>query len=299
MVDFTPAFLLKNPAVVQRAAPWCVKLENVELGVLLVTQPWIAGLGLRRADIERQLSELASEMPLGKIYFQRINRAVAHLEGCGALQGTGTGRSRRFVLAPQGFAALILNLNVLEADPTLDGTEFELKRELVAMWNLMLEQVLASPPEIVISPEVAGFFAEVDALSIWGRSVITVDVVRESFDVLRLIRVQRERVQSLKTAEENRLAATRAQAELLRTADLSQIDLGPGEQAAFLKDNPELLEMIRSLATGAMPQLSVLTRIRRYDAYLTYLDEIETTYAKELKVVDIDVFRRRVAGQEG
>jgi len=159
--------------------------------------------------------------------------------------------------------------------------------------------VLASPPEIVLSPDVADFFTEVDSLSIWGRSVITADVVRATFDVLRLIRVQRERVQLLKRTEEDRLATTRVQAEILRAADLSQIDLGPGEQAAFLKDNPELLEMIRSLATGAMPQLSVLMRIRRYDAYLTYLNEIETTYAKELKVVDIDVFRRRVAGQKG
>lgn len=297
MVDLTPAFLLRNPSLVQPVAPWCVALDNVELGVLLITQPWAAGAGLRRADIERQLSQVASDMPMGAIYFQRINRAVAHLERCGALQGVGSGRNRRFVLTPPGFAALILNLHVIDADPTLDGTEFELKRELVAMWNLMLDQLLASPPQIDLAPDIADFFAKVDALSIWGRPVITAEMVRETFDVLRLIRSQRDRVQVLKHAAEARLTDTRAQAELLRTADLSQLDLGLGEGAAFLKDNPELLEMIRTLATGAMPQLNVLARIKRYDAYLAYLDELAKTYSKELKVVDIDVFRRRVAGQ--
>lgn len=300
MVDFTPDFLLQNPAMVRPAAAWCVALDNIELGILLLTQPWLAGEGLGRADLERQLAELASDMPIGTVYFQRVNRAVADLERRGALRGTGSGRSRRFTLAPPGFAALILNLHVLRADPTLDGHEFELKRELVAMWNLLLDRLLASPPEIQIAPDVAHFFAEVDALSLWGRPVITPEVVRETFDILRLIQTQHDRVRLLKSAAENRLAETRAQAELLRTADLSQLDLGAlGERVAILKDNPELLEMIRGLATSAMPQLAVQARIKRYDAYLTYLDGLTQTYAKELKVVDIDLFRRRVAGQGG
>lgn len=298
-MDLTATFLLTNPAVVQRAAPWCVTLDSIELGVLLVTQPWIAGDGLRRAEVERRLSELACEMPLGQVYFQRVNRAVARLEQCGCLLGAGSGRHRGFVLAPQGFAAMILNLQFLDADPTLDGTEFEMKRELVATWNLMLEQVLASPPEIVLSPDLDEFFATVDALSIWGRPVITRDVVRETFDVLRLIDAQRGRVATLKREAEVRLAEARIQAEVLRTADLSEVDLGPGHQAELLRSNPELLEMIRSLAMGAMPRLSAQARISRYEAYLTYLDDLATSYARELKVVDIDAFRRRVAGHGG
>jgi hypothetical protein len=57
--------------------------------------------------------------------------------------------------------------------------------------------------------------------------------------------------------------------------------------------------MIRGLATSAMPQLNVQARIARYTAYLGYLDELARTYSKELKVVDIELFRRRIAGQGG
>ncbi len=300
MVDFTPEFLLQNPALVRPVAPWCALVDNFELGILLLAQPWIAGEGLGRADMERQLAELASEMPIGTVYFQRVSRAVADLEHRGALRGNGDGRNRRFSLTPAGFAALILNLHVLRVDPTLDGNEFELKRELVAMWNMLLDQLLASPPEIQIAPDVAHFFAEVDTLSLWGRPVLTPEIVRETFDILRLIQVQRDRVLQLKSAAGKRLSETRAQADLLRTADISRLDLGAlGDRAAILKDNPELLEMIRGLATSAMPQLSVQARIKRYEAYLGYLDGLTQTYSHELKVVDIDSFRRRVAGQGG
>jgi len=80
-------FLPQNPAVVRLAAAWCTALDNIDLGILLLTQPWIAGEGLRRSDLERQLSEIGCEMPVGTVYFQRISRA--RTTQCAARYGLG------------------------------------------------------------------------------------------------------------------------------------------------------------------------------------------------------------------
>lgn len=296
MVDVSPELLLESPAIITPVAPWCAVLDNLELGLVLLSQPWIAGRGLRRSDFERQLAELATSMPLGPVYFQRINRAVANLEARGVLRGDGGGRERRFVLTAQGFAALLLNLRVLRADPTLDGKEFELKRELAAMWNLMIDRLLASPPELALAPAISSFFADVDGLSILGKPVITADVIRDAFNVLRLIELQQTNVARLKAQAEERLLQTRAQVALLRGADFSKIDWSAmGEGAAALKDNPAFLEVVRAFATSAVPELSIEVQVVRYGAYLDYLDSLKRIYARELKVVDITTFRERIS----
>ena len=120
---------------------WRSRIDNLELGILLFTQPWLAGDGLRRADLERLLGRLGADLPLGAIYFQRVKRAVTRLEEIGALRGLGEGRARRFVMTPEGFAAFLFNLRALHEDPTLDGSEFELKRALAAMWGLAFERL--------------------------------------------------------------------------------------------------------------------------------------------------------------
>jgi hypothetical protein len=299
MQDVTPeALLIGSPGLVTPVAPWCAVLDNIELGLALLSQPWIAGTGLRRADFERHLAELAVSMPLGNVYFQRINRVVAGLEDRGVLRGTGGGRDRRFMLTPQGFAALILNLRVLRTpDPTLDGSEFEFKRELAAMWNLMMDRIFASPPELDLAPAITAFFAEVDQLEVWGRPVITTDVIRDAFSVLRLIDLQQTNVVRLKTQADERFMQTRAQVALLRNVDFSKIDWSAmGEGAAALKDNPALVEMVRAVATSAVPELGVEVQVARYAAYLEYLDGLKRIYARELKVVDIALFRARISG---
>ena len=48
MTAITPQILLDNPELVEPLAPWCVILDNLELGILLVAQPWLAVDGLRR-----------------------------------------------------------------------------------------------------------------------------------------------------------------------------------------------------------------------------------------------------------
>lgn len=299
MVNFGPAELLENPTVVTPVAPWCSILKNLDLGIILLAQPWIAGAGLRRSDFERDLRDLAASLSFGPLYFQRISRATAELEKNGVLRGSGAGRERKFVLTPQGFASLILNLYVLQEDPTLDGSEFELKRELVAMWNLTIDRLLTSGVQFPLGSEVAAFFEEVDRLTIFGKPVVTAQVLKDAFSVLRLIASQREKVSRLKSQLEVRAREAQAQMELLRAADLSQLDLSAlGERLAIFKDNPALIEMVRGIATSAVPTLSIEAQIIRYESYLKYLERLERTYAAHLTVVDISTFRRRLAGQE-
>lgn len=291
---------LLNSAITRSVAPWCATLDNLELGIALLAQPWIQGAGLRRSDFERQLSALASSLPLGHVYFQRINRVVSNLESRGVLLGLGDDRDRRFVLAPEGFAALILNLHVLQADPTLDGREFEFKLELVAHWNLTLDRLLTSMPDIVPPSSMQSFFERFEQLTVLGKPVITLQVIKDAFSLTRLIGHQRANVTRLKSQAEARLTETHALTEFLRTADLSQLNLeGLTDQASLLRESPGLQEVLRTIATSGAPQLNARAQIIRYEAYLDYLERLEGAYLSQLKIVDINLFRRRIAGAGG
>jgi hypothetical protein len=304
-MELTPTFLLHNPELVTPVAPWCVAVENLELGILLLAQPWMAGDGVRRADLERQLGELAVTLPLGPVYFQRVKRAVARLVEIGAMQAVGSGRSQSFVVTAQGFATLILNLRVLRADPTIDGSEFELKRALVAMWNLVLERMGELPEEVQLPPESERFFDQVEELTVLGEQVISEQVMAEALDLLRLVATQREQVKRLLAAALQRLDRAEAEAGTLRGVDLSQLAArGFDRAAAILADTPGALAMVRGMAAGVLPQLNLRATVLRYRQYLQYLDELTTLYAGELKTVDLDavrgiLIRPKVSGSVG
>jgi hypothetical protein len=299
MPDINPTFLLDNPELVTPAAPWCVRLDNLELGTLLLAQPWVAGGGIGRADLERQLSHLAKDLPLGPVYFQRVNRAVAKLEEMEAMRGRGSGRSRRFVLTPRGFAALILNLRVLVTDPTVDGSEFELKRALVAMCNLVLERVSELPGEVPLDPEMDRFFDEAEGLTVLGHRVITDEIVSQALDILGLVEIQRQRILHLLEVAVDRLEQLSAHADVLGGVDLAHLpeSIAPGD-ATPLADDPATTGMVRSLATHALPQLSLRATILRYRSYLDYLDRLTRLYSRELKVMDIGTLRQ-LTGRRG
>jgi hypothetical protein len=214
--------------------------------------------------------------------------------------GSGDGRERRFALAPEGFAALILNLHVHRADPTLDGSEFELKLELVAHWNLTLDRLLTSLPDIAFPPTMQSFFDRLEHLAVFGKPVITSELIKSAFSLVQLIAHQRDNVMRLKSQAQTRLAQTHALTEFFRTADLSQLNLdGLGEHATLLKESPAIQEVVRTIATSGAPQLSARAQIIRYEAYLDYLKRLEVAYSAELKVVDITMFRQRLAGAGG
>lgn len=286
MATATPELLLRNPELVAPVAPWCVTLDNLELAVLLLTQPWLADRGLRRAELERQLARLAADLPLGPVYFQRVKRAVARLEEIGAVGGAGGGRVRRFTATPRGLAGFILNLMVLRADPTVDGSEFELKRALAAMWNLALGRLDELPEEALVSPESEAFFDELEELTVLGERAVDREVLVAALDVLGLIARQRERVEGLLRSARRRLAAAEAEAEALAGLDLSRLaEEGFAGAASLLAGAPGTLAVVREMASGVLPRLSRSAALLRYQAYLSYLDDLASLYAGELRSV--------------
>jgi hypothetical protein len=295
-MQLSPDFLLAHPEMVTASAPWCVVLDNLELGTLLLAQPWLAGDGLRRADLERQLTGLAAELPLGPIYFQRVNRAVARLEAIGAVAGVGSGHSRRFLATPPGFGALLLNLRVLRRDPTLDGSEFELKRALAAMWNLVLERLARLPDQGALPPDAERFLEDVDRLTVLGQRVVTEQVVDEALDVLRLVAIQREHVIRRLDEARERLRLAEVRAGALRDVDPARLGSGTASGTADPPVGaPGALATVVALATSVLPQLSLRATVLRYERYRHYLDGLTTLYAAELKTVDLGVVRGMLA----
>jgi hypothetical protein len=288
MNGLSPAQLLKRSLP---EAPWCGPLDNLELGILLLAQPWVAGAGVRRADLERQLARL--DLPVGPVYFQRVKRSVARLEEIGAMRGSGEGRTRSFLVKPEGFAALLLNLCVLREDPTLDGSEFELKRSLVAMLNLLFERLSELPEEAQPSPETEAFFDEAGRLTVLGERVITEEVEAQALDVLRLIAEQRRQVERLLKASRDRLTRAGSESGPAGSLDLAVLS---DEASDLLISTPGALAAVHELATGVLPRLRHTAAALRYEQYLRYLDGLVTLYAAELKTVRLQEYlaaRRR------
>ena len=193
----SPAFLLFNRELVETTAPWCTWLDNLELAMLLLAQPWISGEGLRRAEMEQELARLGSDLPLGTVYFQRVNRCAAALVRRGQMRSVGTGRALRFQTTTEGFAAMLLNLQVLRSDPTVDGSEFELKRALVSLWNLVVGSTTDLNADEPPAPASETLYDALSQLQVWGHRVVTDQVVADAFDIMRLIHSQREEVEQL------------------------------------------------------------------------------------------------------
>ena len=296
MDDLSPAFLLENGDLVEPAAPWCVWLDNLELAILLLAQPWLADEGLRRAELERQLQRLGTDMPLGPVYFQRVSRTVTSLEERQQVHGSGTGRSRRFVVTSRGFAALILNLQVIRSDPTIDGAEFEFKRALVAVCNLVLEQLSSTPPDVEVGAGLAGFLDDVERLEVWGRPVVTENILADAFDVLHLIDVQRQRIHTMLTHAEQRFERARASTRLMRGA-MFRPSGGPTGGARGPREVGRLVRSLLPVAAGLAPELAARAAVTRYRTYLEYLDRLVTLYSARLDVVDLAMFRRVVGGR--
>jgi hypothetical protein len=292
-----PAFLLEHPDLVTPVAPWCSWLENHELGMLLLAQPWLAGRGLRRAELQAQLERLASDLPVGPVYFQRVSRAADVLSARGQLHVQGSGRERRYRTTTAGFAALIVNLQVLRADPTVDGSEFELKRALVALWNLVAQRMEGASADVEASPEMGGLLEELGQLRVWGQPVITEQVVADGLDILRLVRTQRERIDRLESEATQRLEAAALPHRL--------VGLAPGGRNAKARRRPQpegtvlkqALAMVSVVASGVAPRLAGEAALLRYRAYGEYLDGLAKLYAREFRVVDLAAARRALTGR--
>jgi hypothetical protein len=291
MLEPTPAVLLGHPELVLPVAPWCSWLDNHELGILLLAQPWLAGRGLRRSELQGQLERLAADLPLGPVYFQRVNRSAEGLLARGQLRPLGRGRARRYQTTVGGMAALILNLQVLRADPTVDGSEFELKRALVALWSLVGVRMADLGDEVPSSPGMARLLADLSRLQVWGRAVITEDVVAGGFDILRLISTQRERLAQLEQETRQRQAAVATRSRLVEPADPRARGRRGGAPAGR-GGIDDALAMAHVVATGVAPRLECEAALLRYRSYAAYLDGLQKVYARELPVVDLAAVRR-------
>jgi hypothetical protein len=291
-MELTPAFLLQNPELVKTVAPWCVRLDNLEMAMLLLVQPWLSAGGLRRAELERRIARFADKLPLGPVYFQRIKRTVARLEEIGALRGAGDG-GQRFAATPQGFAAFVLNLQVLGSDPTLEGGEFELKQALVARCNLILDRLSDLPAEATAdNADPDPFFEEVERLDVFGRRVVTPEVVTAAFDILRLIASQRELVGRLLAATRLRVDRDEAEAGALIGLDLAKLaEIGFADAATWLAETPGAAGMLRDMASGVLPRLTGEAAVLRYEHYLSYLDDLARLYAGAFKMVTLETVR--------
>jgi hypothetical protein len=283
-------------------------LDNLEMGLALLCQPWLAGDGIRRADLEREVLRLAGDLPLGPIYFQRVKRAVARLEELGVLHGPGEGRARRFLLAPEGFAAFLLNLEVLTADPTLDGTEFELKRSLLALWSLAFERlggVEAAAEEVEGPPGMEEFLAAAERVRVCGEPVVTDERLAQALDVLRLVTIQREQI-------ERRLAELGVPAEgsapglsgreggrARRLDPRALSSSGLREAAALVEAAPEAAAEVRGLALDELPRLGRQAAALRYRQYLVYLDGLAELHAGALRRARAPMAPRAGARSEG
>jgi len=286
MTPVAPADLLNNPGLVRRLAPWCSHLDNLEIAVVVLSQPWVHGAGLQRAELERQVAELASHLPLGQVYFQRINRTCADLEKRSILRSIGSGRSRRYSITPEGFASLVLNLQWLQVDPTVDGSEFELKRELIALWNQVHQHLLEFGDQTECWRNFDSFFDDLVEIQVFGQPVIDEQVVSDAFDVHKLIDLQSHRVQAMRDTAVATLSRLNHQNALFAgvdTAALAALETHTGTS--------DLIDVARALATSTIPELQFRTRITRYDAYLHYLEQLHSLYWKHFKVVDITKMR--------
>ena len=289
MPDSSPAFLLSHPELVAPVAPWCSWLENHELGILLLAQPGLADEGVRRSELQEQLGRLGAYLPLGPLYFQRVSRSAEALAGRGQLREVGQGRGRRYQSTSAGLGALILNLQVLRADPTVDGREFELKRALVALWNLVAQKLTDLPPGLDgAGAEMARLLDGLGELKVWGRAVVTEEVVDAAFDILGLIGTQRREVERLEEETRRRQRLVEARCQLIEAPARGR--RGP---AMALE---EAMASVQVVAAGVAPRLECEAALRRYGAYAEYLDELDRLYGRELKVVDLASMRRALRG---
>lgn len=285
--------LLSRPDLTEAVAPWCKVLSNLELALVMAAQPGL-GVGMRRAELERRVRTMASGLGVGPTYFQRINRSVAALVERGVFETVGKGRARAFRVAPEGFAALILNLLILKADPTVDGSEFELKRSVVALWNAVHQELLSWDVDIEDGTEFEAFLDDVEKVAVWGQRVITDEVVARAFNIFSLIDLQRDHVSGLIRDAERNLERVRRTGEWLGSASSDAVRQVESALGDGVSSSAEILQAVAAAASA--PKLEAQVLLARYRAYLAYLDQLQSLYAAELQVVDLQHLRARYRG---
>jgi hypothetical protein len=276
-MSLSPAHLLDTTTSI---APWCRRLEPMEMSLLLIAVPFIGPV--RRADFPRRLSDVGiTESLIGALYFQRIDRTVEQFVKIGAMEHEGASREKAYRTTAKGFAAILLNLSVLDRDPTLDGTEFELKREIAAALHVGIGAAIAAVPHLPAQSPARQFFEELFKLEVLGRSVVSNELLVSAADVHALINRQRQNVGKRLERVQREANEMHALRRILGAAGLGgAVKSGLVQEAPAFLSQPEFLGVATALATSGAPEAEVQSRILRYQAYTAYLDRLSELYGK-------------------
>jgi hypothetical protein len=251
----------------------------MELWAALFTAPWVDEDGPRVATIERHLATMGIGLPLGPVYFQRVNRLVADLAECHILKARGADRARQYSLTPEGFVAVVLNMSATFADPTVEGIEFELKR-VIAETQAALAGLFTAPEDVEIPPRLAKFFSDVDEVELLGKRVMSRDVAIEAFSIHALVERQIRHVRRLHAAADAQVHQARAAA----TIEADPRALEEAFRVAFgtpeLRLSADTLRMAVQVARSPAATSAAEANALRYVHELAYLEELARHYAR-------------------
>ena len=140
----------------------------------------------------------------------------------------------------------------------------------------------------------ARLLAELARLQVWGHPVITDDVVDRGFDILRLVRTQRERCSALRAAE--RPSGKSAVAARPRMLERARGARAPPASARRTLRRPaaqrrRLWRRRKVVATGRRPALRRRPPLLRYRGLRQLPRRAQKLYARELPVVDLHSVR--------
>lgn len=258
------------------STPWARKLDALEIWTAMSVAPWSWNEGLRVAEIERQLVQVATSLSLGAVYFQRVNRMVADLAGAKILKTCGTKRACRYLLTPEGFVSVVLNMTASFADPTVDASEFESKRMLAEIHGASLQLVT----EDESSSGTTKFCDNFDQVRLLGGRIMSREIAREAFSIHALLDRQIAHVTRLHAVA---LANVRqAQAAVSSHGD-------PTALRAALRDAFEVPggalapEALRFAARTTMNPAAIVATdadVLRYTHQIEYLHALKIFYAQ-------------------
>ena len=273
---FFPEPILLSPP---RSALWARRLDGIELWTALFAAPWVHEDGPRVASIERYLATMGIGLPLGPVYFQRVNRLVAELADCGILEARGAERARQYTLTPEGFVAIVLNMSATFADSTVEGPEFELKR-VIAESQGALVGLFTPPGGVEIPPQLMQFFAEVDDVELLGKRVMSREVAIEAFSIHALVERQIRHVRRLLAAANAQVHQARASADIETDPRALEDALRVAFGAPELRLSADALRMAAQIARSPVATSAAEANALRYVHELAYLEALAEHYAR-------------------
>ena len=300
-----PENLLDHPAL-RSVAPWCRRLEPLELAILAVTPMRGVGEPCTRGELVSRIADfgehlvgkpVASDAPrrpgranatplVGDLYYQRTSRAVVALQEAGVLAARGRGRRLGYWVTPPGFVSLILNLRSVTFDPVFEPSEFELRREIIAVIVALFDglELSSGGGGATVTREMLRFTEDVDAVTLGDVTVMSHELFEDTFDMMKFIGRSRART-GLILQEIARLEAEVASMKPVE-------DAAADEMLAHNGIRGEAFARAWQRARLKLPSLSLRSIGARYRAHLHYLDELTDVYASITRTISLPDYRK-------